>query len=156
MDLKQIKELMAAMGRAGIDKMVWKQEGDFELLLESHPEAHPIAHYAHSPATFVQDFGRPLPEARGVEPVKVEKSSTDDTSRYITSPMVGTFYSRPSPDDPSFIRPGDRIEPHTVVCIVEAMKVMNEVKAGVSGTVVEVLVDNASPVEFGTKLFRIG
>ena len=69
--------------------------------------------------------------------------------------MVGTFYSSPSPDDPHFVKVGDKIEKHTVVCIIEAMKVMNEVKAGVGGTVAEILIESGHPVEFGTKLFRI-
>ena len=69
--------------------------------------------------------------------------------------MVGTFYNTPSPEDPVFVKPGDKVEKHSVVCIIEAMKVMNEVKAGVAGTIVEVLVENGHPVEFGTKLFRV-
>jgi acetyl-CoA carboxylase biotin carboxyl carrier protein len=69
--------------------------------------------------------------------------------------MVGTFYSSPSPDQPVFVKVGDRVSENTVVCIIEAMKVMNEVKAGVSGVVAEVLVSNAEAVEFGSKLFRI-
>ena len=158
MDAKQIKELMAAMARIGIDKMVWKQEGDFEISFERHPEAHPnITHYNHPPATFMppppfeQDFQRPLPAARGVE----ETKGDDASGLFVTSPMVGTFYSSPSPEDPPFLKVGDRVDAGTVVCIIEAMKVMNEVKAGITGTVAEVLVGNGSPVEFGTKLFRV-
>lgn len=69
--------------------------------------------------------------------------------------MVGTFYLSPSPEDPQFVSVGDKVDKNTVMCIIEAMKVMNEVKAGISGIVEEILVDNAHPVEFGTKLFRI-
>lgn len=76
-------------------------------------------------------------------------------ANYVTSPMVGTYYSSPSPEDPPFIKVGDRVEKHTVVCIIEAMKVMNEVKAGAAGVVTEILAENGHPVEFGTKLFRI-
>ncbi len=156
MDNRQIKELMAAMIRAGVDKLVWKQEGDFEILLERHPEAHPVIHHAqpyYSPAPFEQDAQRPLPSARGVESTGNAEPSVD--AKYITSPMVGTFYASPSPDDPPFVKVGDRVEPGTVVCIIEAMKVMNEVKAGVSGVVTESLVSSSSPVEFGTKLFQV-
>lgn len=159
MDSKQIKELMAAMARIGIDKMVWKQEGDFEICLERHPEAHPhITHYNNTPATFMspppfeQDFQRPLPAARGVEETK---GGAEETGLFITSPMVGTFYSSPSPEDPAFVKVGDRVDAGAVVCIIEAMKVMNEIKGGVGGTVTEILVANGSPVEFGTKLFRV-
>jgi acetyl-CoA carboxylase biotin carboxyl carrier protein len=83
------------------------------------------------------------------------RQSEDAAGIYVTSPMVGTFYSAPSPDDAPFVKVGDKIEKYTVVCVIEAMKVMNEVKAGVSGTIVEVLAENGHPVEFGTKLFKI-
>jgi acetyl-CoA carboxylase biotin carboxyl carrier protein len=159
MDVKQIKELMAAMGRAGIDKIVWKGD-DFEVQLERHPESHPhtVAHYAHPHATFMappfeQDFQRPLPAARGVE--EAPQKPSDQPGSFVTSPMVGTYYSSPSPEDPAFIKVGDRIESDTVVCIIEAMKVMNEVKSGIAGTVAEILVSNGSPVEFATKIIRV-
>lgn len=74
---------------------------------------------------------------------------------YVTSPMVGSYYSSPSPEDLPFVKEGDKIEKGTVVCIIEAMKVMNEVKSSVAGVVAEVLVESGHPVEFGTKLFRI-
>ena len=159
MDAKQIKELMAAMARIGIDKMVWKQEGDFELSLERHPEVHPhITHYNHpqatfmSPPSFEQDYQRPLPAARGVEEIK---TLSEEPGFFVTSPMVGTFYGSPSPDDPQFIKVGDVINTNTVVCIIEAMKVMNELKAGVVGTVAEVLVSHGSPVDLGANLVRV-
>ena len=73
----------------------------------------------------------------------------------IRSPIVGTFYKSPSPESPPFVGPGDRVKPDSVVCIIEAMKVMNEIKAEVSGEVVEVLVENGQPVEFDQPLFRV-
>lgn len=82
-------------------------------------------------------------------------ASTKQEGHLITSPMVGTFYTSPSPEDPSFVKIGDRVEEKKVVCIIEAMKVMNEVKAGMKGKVAEILVKNGSPVEYGTPLFRI-
>jgi acetyl-CoA carboxylase biotin carboxyl carrier protein len=77
------------------------------------------------------------------------------TAQYITSPMVGTFYTSPSPDSPPFVKVGDQVGPDTVVCIVEAMKVFNEIPAECSGKIASVLVDNGAPVEFGQKLFRV-
>ena len=73
----------------------------------------------------------------------------------IKSPMVGTFYRSPSPDSPPFVDVGSAVQNNTVVCILEAMKVMNEIKAGISGTVMEILVENGQPVEFGQALFKI-
>lgn len=75
--------------------------------------------------------------------------------KFVTSPMVGTFYASSGPDMSPFVKVGDQVNEGTVVCIVEAMKVMNEVKAGMSGVIVEILVDNSQPIEFGSKLFRI-
>jgi acetyl-CoA carboxylase biotin carboxyl carrier protein len=73
----------------------------------------------------------------------------------ITAPMIGTFYRAPSPGEPPFVDVGAEVEPGTVVCIIEVMKMMNAVTAGTTGTVVEVLVENADPVEYGTPLFRV-
>lgn len=75
--------------------------------------------------------------------------------KQITAPMVGTFYRAPAPDAPPYVQAGDVVDEGTVVCILEAMKVMNEIKAEVSGTVIEILVENGMPVEFGQPLFRI-
>jgi acetyl-CoA carboxylase biotin carboxyl carrier protein len=73
----------------------------------------------------------------------------------IKAPIVGTFYAAPAPDTPSFVKPGDRVEPETVVCVVEAMKVMNEIKAEVSGVIRRSMVENATPVEYGQPLFEV-
>ncbi len=163
MELRQIKELMAAMGRSEVTKIVLKKEGEYELQLERQ-DAFKGGHL--QPYLRVEDsaFTNPLPVNRSQEPLFTSQQiitpvqstiTTEENGKFVTSPMVGTFYSSPSPDDPVFVKVGDKIESHTVVCIIEAMKVMNEVKAGVAGTIAEVLVTNGSPVEFGTKLFRI-
>lgn len=162
MELRHIKELMAAMGRCGVTKIVLKKEGEFELHLERQEGAErgmPLS-YARSDES---SYPNPLPVARPVEPLftpnqivtPISHPQAEESGKFITSPMVGSFYGSPSPDDPPFIKIGDKVEPQTVVCIVEAMKVMNEVKAGVSGTISEILLTNGSPVEFATKLFRV-
>lgn len=165
MDLKQIKDLMSAMEKAGIKKLTLKEKTGYELHLERDGE-HPLppsqAHFAHPhPSMFIphpvprpQELSSMHPSALAAEQV-VSKQAPQQEGKWITSPMVGTFYSSPSPDDAPFIKVGDRVEENTVVCIVEAMKVMNEVKAGMSGTLAEVHLENGHPVEFGTKLFRI-
>lgn len=165
MELKQIKELMAAMERAGLKKLRIKEKTGFELDLERQDEspthspsfAHPVYHE--------QRFAPHLPPHHAKSPLHDEGTQRevkmDDQmqgqkpGKYVTSPMVGTYYSSPSPDDPPFVKVGDRVEENTVVCIIEAMKVMNEVKAGVSGVVAEVCIENAQPVEFGTKILRV-
>jgi acetyl-CoA carboxylase biotin carboxyl carrier protein len=163
-ELKQVKELMTAMERGGIKKLSIKETNGFELTLERESETHghPIHHYqpAHSP---VEHHHRdtemhhkfPSPSSSSVKQLGHEESKEKAPGKYVTSPMVGTYYASPSPDDAHFVKVGDRVEENTVVCIIEAMKVMNEVKAGVSGVIAEICVDNAHPVEFGTKIMRI-
>lgn len=167
MDLKQIKELIVAMERAGIKKLSIKQKSGDELHLERQDE-NPPAPQSTSPAAFYPPvYSHPSMYAKEHEPIPRQgRQAHEDSSneskvkeepagRFVTSPLVGTFYTAASPDDPPFVKVGDRITEGTVICIIEAMKVMNEVKAGMSGTVAEILIDNAHPVEFGTKLIRI-
>ncbi len=154
MDIKQIKELMGAMRRAGMTKVRLKKN-DFELLLECNPGTSTAAE-----AQFVEAAsGLPAPLPAVSMPAKLVESASkpqeDPHSKYVTSPMVGTFYAAPSPEAAPYIKVGDTVKENTVVCIVLAMKVMNEIKASVSGTIAEVLVENGQPVEFGTKLFRV-
>ena len=82
--------------------------------------------------------------------------SEEETGETINAPMVGTFYAAPAPDQPPFVKVGDTVTPDTVVCIIEAMKVMNEIKAEQSGVIKKILAENAQPVEFGQPLFVIG
>jgi acetyl-CoA carboxylase biotin carboxyl carrier protein len=159
MELKQIKELMAAMEKAGIKRLRIKDKDEYELELEredeSAPHTHPAPIYTHHemhpkfPAHTTSPYRGHFPE----EPKQAEEKKVD--GKYITAPLVGTMYQAASPEDASFVKVGDRIDENTIVCIIEAMKVMNEVKAGISGTIAEILIDNAHPVEFGTKLFRV-
>lgn len=149
MDLKHIEKLMAAMVRAGINRLAYKQEG-FEIELEREGSSQ-VSYLPPSPAPIFQEQERPRqPSSQPSSGVSETKSAL-----FVTSPMVGTYYSAPSPDDPPFVKVGDAIESDQVVCIIEAMKVMNEVKAQLRGKVVEILVKNGDPVEFGTKIFRV-
>lgn len=150
MDLDIIKALMAQLEASKLRKMIYKQ-GDFELHLEKeHEMPLPPIHLAPPSQPVKMNFEphHELPSA------KTERQS-EPAGSYVTSPMVGTYYGLPAPDQPPFVKVGDTVTENTVVCIIEAMKVMNEVKAGVSGVVAEILADNGQPVEFGTRLLRI-
>jgi acetyl-CoA carboxylase biotin carboxyl carrier protein len=158
-ELKQIKELMSAMEKLGIKKLMVKEKSGYELHLERAAE-HPCGEYSHSVAPmFAPPVFRPheiqTPTASGQTTQAVEAAKDKVEGKFVTSPMVGTFYKTPSPEDPPFVKVGDKVDENTVVCIIEAMKVMNEVKAGVSGVIAEICIDTGKPVEFGTKLFRI-
>jgi acetyl-CoA carboxylase biotin carboxyl carrier protein len=155
--MKQIKELMSAMEKMGIKRLRIKEKEEYEIELERKDEvAHAPHHapYPHpEPTHRFPAHSTPPYRDHKEEPPKAEEKKSE--GRFIASPMVGTLYASPSPDDPPFVKVGDKIDENTVVCIIEAMKVMNEVKAGVAGTIAEILIDNAHPVEFGTKIFRI-
>lgn len=141
MDIEQIKDLMNHLEASKLRKMVYKK-GDFELQLEKDEASQPMV----KRSSYVE-----LPREDSLAP-KIEEQPQGS---FVTSPMVGTYYASPAPDQPHFVKVGDRVSEGTVVCIIEAMKVMNEVKANLSGTVAEILLHNGQPVEFGTRLFRI-
>jgi acetyl-CoA carboxylase biotin carboxyl carrier protein len=105
----------------------------------------------------VSSPGTPMAQAPATPQPAAEPAAAveDDSTLVIKAPMVGTFYRAPSPDSPSFIEVGQQVKDDTVVCILEAMKVMNEIKAGLSGTVTEILVENGQPVEFGQALMKV-
>lgn len=151
------------MERTGIKKLFLKK-ADYELQLEREGESretyleNDIFHEEVMPRTYSRQprSNAPLPRASETsQTIHGNEEIPKTAGTFITSPMVGTFYASPSPDDPTFVKVGDQIDKNTVVCIIEAMKVMNEIKAGISGTVVEALVESGHPVEFGTKLYRI-
>lgn len=142
MDLKKdIEEILKVMEEHNLTKIAVKKK-DFEVILEKEGRAMTMA----QPMMVPQQHNEP---AKQPVPVK-EESAT-----YITSPIVGTFYTAASPDDPVFVKVGDQVDNGSVVCIIEAMKVMNEVKSNESGKVVEILIKNGDPVEYGTKLFKL-
>ena len=167
MELKQIKELMGAMGRTGTKRLRLKKIIS-SLPLNGKKQGNRLI---DQNLDFEEGFKQPQINrtdqalSRGSEIPADRFSSTlipttaptkeDVNSIYVTSPMVGTFYIAPSPEDPPFVKVGEKVDKNTVVCIIEAMKVMNEIKANLSGTIAEILVETGQPVEFGTKLFRI-
>ncbi len=135
---------MRELEGSSLGKLVVKDKDGCEVHLEKETEKQQV-HYSHPPAHF--------PSATPIEtPKSAEFTSNENT---ITSPMVGTYYSSPSPEDPPFVKVGDSVTEDTIVCIIEAMKVMNEVKAGKSGVIKKLHLENGHPVEFGTKLFSV-
>lgn len=155
MENKQIEKLMIYMERHGIGKVRLKKEG-VEIELERE-QPHSYAQVLMPQQTQVMPSSDKAlfqqPKSEGLAKSGVE--TKEIAGVFVTSPMVGTFYRAPSPQDAPFVKVGDRVEEGQVVCIVEAMKVMNEIKADVSGVIKEVLLENGDPVEFGTELFSI-
>ena len=94
-------------------------------------------------------------EAAAATQENLEDISKNDNIHHITAPLVGTFYLTPNPEDPPFIKKGDKIQSGETICIIEAMKIFNEIESDVSGTIYEILIDNASPVEYGQKIISV-
>jgi acetyl-CoA carboxylase biotin carboxyl carrier protein len=144
MDLEEIKQILQLMDENGLAEFELEREGLRIALRKASAPAPVIA----APAPQVAVAGAAAAPGAG-------QAEPEDKLACISSPMVGTFYVAPSPEAPPFVSVGDRVGKDTVVCILEAMKVMNEIKAEVEGTITEVLVENAEPVEYGEPLFRV-
>ena len=150
MELEQIKAIVAMMKENELCEFSMESEG-LKLRIKRGPDGvqPTVTVTSAAPAPVAASVAVAPPEA----PAAPAPAPTD--IKYITSPMVGTFYRSASPDSPAYIETGKNVEDETVVCIIEAMKVMNEIKAEIKGVIVECLVENAKPVEFGQKLFAV-
>ena len=147
MDLKEIRTLVDLMKKNGIAVFKMEKEG-FKITMKTGEAGGPVQYFGPAPAA-PAPASAPAAEAPAAQP----PPAADGIE--IKSPMVGTFYASPSPETAPFVSPGQEVTPDTVVCIIEAMKVMNEIKAEVSGTVTEILAENGKPVQFGQALFRL-
>lgn len=151
MDLKAIKQVVELMKRSELSEFELEEEGFKLRLTRKGNEAPQVIQAVAAPAA------QPLASAEpAAVPAATESTPAEDPNlSTITSPMVGTFYSAASPESPSFVKVGQKTDADTVVCIIEAMKVMNEIQAELSGTIVECLVENGQAVEYGQPLFKV-
>jgi len=161
LDLKQIKLIIDLMKRSDLTEFEVEEEG-FKIKIKRGPgeQTPAVAYSAHPFAPAPEPARAPAPAAPAAAPAPAASApaaaASDETGFvYVKSPMVGTFYRSPSPDSPPFADVGTKVEEKGVVCIIEAMKIMNEIQAEVKGTVVEVLVENGQPVEYGQRLFKV-
>jgi acetyl-CoA carboxylase biotin carboxyl carrier protein len=129
--------------------------GQVEVVAPAVASAPVQAPQAPQPAPAAQPAPQPSAEAQAAAPAQGEAEEDDSQYHKIVSPMVGTFYRAPAPDADPYVQPGDRVDEKTVVCIVEAMKLMNEIEAEVRGEIVKVLVENGQLVEYGQPLFLV-
>ncbi len=154
MKLKEIQNLIKFVAKSGASEVSLEMENvkitvktakDTPNVVVQEPIVIPTQHQVSppQPSTTKTDLSEP--------------TTTDDNSNYITikSPIIGTFYRKPSPDKPSFVEVGDSISEGTVLCVIEAMKLFNDIESEVSGKIVKVLVDDSSPVEFDQPLFLV-
>lgn len=152
MDLKDIKAIIDLMKKNSISEFELEKQ-EFKIKLKrggngGHIMEEPIQPYGYLPAV-----GSQPPNTQGAPSSAAPASSGNEVE--IKSPMVGTFYRAPSPEAANYVEIGTEVNPDTVVCIIEAMKVMNEIKAEVRGVITQTPVENTRPVEFGQPLFKI-
>ena len=163
MELKQIQDLIKLFGKSNLSELKI-EEGDFKLTLKGNspftqatPTTQPTTIYTQAPP--VPAIPQPIAESTKAEGTGANKNEAEEAKHngYITvnSPMIGTFYRASGPDKPPFIKVGDMVDEGNVLCVIEAMKLFNEIESEVSGKVVKVLVEDASPVEYDQPLFLI-
>ena len=157
MDLNKIKQVVDLMKKSDLSEFEI-QDQEFKLRIKRDLPGRAVAPAPAAPAPVA---AAPAPVAAAPAPVAAAPAAAsapaaaDPSIKVITSPMVGTFYATPSPENPPFVAVGSPVKADTVVCIIEAMKVMNEIQSEIAGTVVECLVANGTSVEFGQPLFRV-
>ena len=153
MDLKDIKAIIDLMRKNSLSEFELERQ-DFKIKLKRGPTGGVVQ--AEEPNAVVYAAPPMLPAPGAIAAAASAAPAGPAPSLLeIKSPMIGTFYRAPSPEAPSYVEVGAEVSPETVVCLIEAMKVMNEIKAEVKGVVTHILVENAKPVEFGQPLFRI-
>jgi acetyl-CoA carboxylase biotin carboxyl carrier protein len=157
MKAKEIQDLIDFISKSGLDEVNIETE-EFKIKVKKNTEAKvvqasaPAPQPAAAPAPAPAPSAAPAPSSGGGDSAP---ASDDDKYVAIKSPMIGTFYRTPSPDNPAFVNVGDSVKVGDTVCIVEAMKLFNEIESDVSGKIVKILVDNATPVEYDQPLFLV-
>ena len=151
MDLKDIKAIIDLMKKNSVTEFELEKQ-DFKIRLKRGPNGGGAAVSFEDPLPVVY---APGPAAIPAPAVATPPPAPASSELEIKSPMIGTFYRAPSPEAAPYIEVGTEVSPETVVCIIEAMKVMNEIKAEAKGVITQVLIENAKPVEFGQPLFKL-
>jgi acetyl-CoA carboxylase biotin carboxyl carrier protein len=156
MDIKQIQELIKFVSRSGVNEVSIEQK-EFKITIKTNQPPTYVTGAPAQAAPQLQAAPAILATATSVAEPIAAAPAKEDTSSYLTikSPMIGTFYRSASPDKPIFVNVGDEVKAGQVVCIIEAMKLFNEIESEVSGRIVKILVDNASPVEYDQPLFLV-
>ncbi len=158
MDLKLIKNLISMISDSDVNE-VSIEEGDFKIKVKKQSDNQGVreqVYYAPSPSAAPAPAPQPVAEpAAPAEPAKAAAPAADTSGLTIKSPIVGTFYSKPSPESDPFVSVGQTVKKGDVLCIVEAMKIMNEIESEHDGKITKVLVQDAQPVEFDQPLFII-
>jgi acetyl-CoA carboxylase biotin carboxyl carrier protein len=154
MDLKQIQDLVKMVNKSNISELTI-EEKDIKITIKQKEDKYVTA--APAPVQHVQAFPQPMAAPAPAATPAAAPEAAKPASNLITikSPMIGTFYRKPGPDKPNFVEEGDDVKPGKVVCIIEAMKLFNEIESEISGKIVKILVEDSTPVEFDQPLFMV-
>jgi len=154
MDLKELQNFIRFVAKSGAQEVSLETD-DFKITVKTGPDG---VVYAQAPVLTAAPAVAAAPVAAAAPAALAAAAApAEDTSKYVTvtAPMIGTFYRKPSPDKPVFVNVGDTVKAGQTVCIIEAMKLFNEIECEVSGTVVKVIADDMKPVEYGQPLFLV-
>jgi len=159
MDIKQIQELIKLINKSNIGELTIEKD-DFKITIKQKKQpaqqfVTPVSQQFIPPQQALPQVNQPAATDAGSSKAPETSAAKADNLLTIKSPMIGTFYRQSGPDKPLFVNVGDEVEEGQVVCIIEAMKLFNEIESEVSGTIVKILVEDASPVEFDQPLFLV-
>ncbi|NJB83109.1 acetyl-CoA carboxylase biotin carboxyl carrier protein [Wenyingzhuangia aestuarii] len=157
MELKDIQNLIKFVAKSGANEVKLEME-DIKITIKTGEGKTETTILHQAPLSMAAPVAQPSFGAAPVaDATPVAPAVVDEDSKYVTvtSPMIGTFYRKPSPDKPLFVEVGDTVQPDSVVCVIEAMKLFNEIESEVSGKIVKILVEDSTPVEFGQPLFLV-
>ena len=154
MKLKEIQNLIKFVAKSGANEVSVEME-DVKITIKTSSETSPIV--VQEPIVVPQQPISPvsIPTQDTIDPTPETPADDESNLITITSPIIGTFYRKPSPDKPTFVEVGDTISEGTVLCVIEAMKLFNDIESEISGKIVKILVDDSSPVEFDQPLFLV-
>ena len=158
MDLKEIQNLIKFVAKSGASEVKLEMDDVKITIRTGSDEKDGTTIVQHVPvATSAPVAAAPAPTPQPAAPAESSAPAADDDSKYITvkSPIIGTFYRKPAPDKPMFVEVGSSVKEGDVLCVIEAMKLFNEIESEVSGKIVKILVDDSSPVEFDQPLFLV-
>lgn len=156
MDIKDIQNLIKFVSKAEVSEVKYKTK-DFEITIKTPLGGNEVS-YIPQPAMYQsapQVAAPAQPAAANAPAEKAETAANDSKLVTIKSPMIGTFYRKPAPDKDTFVSVGDEVSPGKVVCVIEAMKLFNQIESEISGKIVKILADDASPVEYDQPLFLV-
>ena len=158
MDIKDIQNLIKFVSKAEVSEVKYKTK-DFEITIKTPLGGNEVS-YMQQPAVYnaaPQQAASAVPQASAPQASAPAVDAVADDSKFVTikSPMIGTFYRKPSPDKDVFVNVGDEVSNGKVVCVIEAMKLFNQIESEISGKIVKILVDDATPVEYDQPLFLV-